>query len=48
MTQEDKEYRQGRSKRQAAANEKITAIAGLGLLLTFIILILTNLFKHGI
>ena len=48
MTQEDKEYRQGRSKRQAEANEKIMAIAALGLLITFVVLIFTNLIKHGI
>lgn len=48
MTEEDKKYRQGRSKRQVDANEKIMVIAGVGLLVTLVVLTLINLIKHGI
>lgn len=48
MTKEDFKYRQGRSKRQADANEKIMVIAAAGLLITILLLTIQNLIKHGI
>lgn len=48
MTQEDYKYRQGRSKRQYDANQKIMMISAAGLLILFVVLIIVNLIEHGI
>ena len=48
MTQEDKEYRQGRTRRQMEANQKIAAIAAIGLAAVIISMTIYNLIKYGI
>ena len=48
MTQEDREYRQGRSRRQIEANQKIALIAAIGLGATIISMSIYNFIKHGV
>lgn len=48
MTQEDKEYRQGRSKEQEQVNTTAALVATTGLALIILFLTISNIIKHGI
>jgi len=48
MTEEDKTYRQGRSKEQEQANTTVALIATTGLALLILVLTISNIIKHGI
>jgi len=48
MTEEDYKYRQGRSKRQQAANEAIAGWAVIGLIITLGVVVIYNWIKYGI
>ena len=45
MTEDDKKYRQGRSKRQVEENEKVMFTACIGLIITFLGIIIFGLFN---
>ena len=48
MTEEDKKYRQGRSKEQELANTTAALIAASGLALIILFLTISNIVKYGI
>jgi hypothetical protein len=48
MTQEDRKYRQGRSKEQEQANTTAALVAASGLALIILFLTISNIIKHGI
>ena len=48
MTEEDKKYRQGRSKEQELVNTTAALVAASGLALIILFVTISNIIKHGI
>lgn len=48
MTEEDYKYRQGRSRAAVERNQKVAALAAIGLAVVIVAMSIYNYIKHGI